>query len=39
MDLRTFSASDLATIETRLNDRPRKTLGWTTPTETFAVAG
>ena len=39
MDLRAFSALDLAAIETRLNDRPRKRLGWRTPVEAFAVAG
>ena len=39
MDLRAFSAVDLAAIENRLNDRPRKTLGWKTPAEAFAVAG
>jgi IS30 family transposase len=39
MDLRAFSALDLAAIEARLNDRPRKTLGWRTPAEAFAVAG
>lgn len=38
-DLRTFSAADLAVIEAKLNHRPRKTLGWKTPAETFAVAG
>jgi IS30 family transposase len=39
MDLRTFTAGDLVAIETRLNQRPRKTLGWKTPAEAFAVAG
>jgi IS30 family transposase len=39
MDLRSFTAVDLAVIETKLNDRPRKTLGWQTPAEVFAVAG
>jgi len=39
MDLRAFSALDLAAIETRLNDRPRKRLGWRTPAEAFALAG
>lgn len=39
MDLRIFTPADLAGIETRLNTRPRKTLGWKTPAEAFAVAG
>jgi IS30 family transposase len=39
MDLRSFSAIDLAVIEAKLNNRPRKTLGWQTPGEVFAVAG
>jgi transposase, IS30 family len=39
MDLRAFTALDLAAIETKLNGRPRKTLGWRTPAEAFAVAG
>jgi IS30 family transposase len=39
MDLRAFNAVDLAAIEIRLNQRPRKTLGWKTPAEAFTVAG
>jgi IS30 family transposase len=39
MDLRNFSALDLAAIETKLNQRPRKTLGWRTPADAFTVAG
>ena len=39
IDLRAFSAVDLAHIETRINGRPRKTLGWQTPAQVFAVTG
>ena len=39
MDLQAFTPHDLAAIETKLNDRPRKRLGWKAPAETFAVAG
>jgi transposase, IS30 family len=38
-DLRHYTAADLAGIETKLNTRPRKTLGWKTPAEVFAMAG
>jgi IS30 family transposase len=34
-DLRAFSAVDLANIENRLNERPRKNLDWRTPAEVF----
>jgi IS30 family transposase len=37
-DLRSFSAVDLARIEAKLNDRPRKRHGWKTPAEVFAMA-
>ena len=32
-DLRVHSAEDLARVETRLNSRPRKILGWRTPAD------
>ncbi len=35
-DLATFSADDLARIAVSLNDRPRTTLGFMKPSETFA---
>ena len=38
-DPRPYTAADLAGIETKLNTRPRKTLGWKTPAEVFAMAG
>ena len=37
-DLRVHDALDLAAIETKLNTRPRKTLGWKTPAEVFGLA-
>ena len=36
-DLSAHSADDLRAIETRLNNRPRKTLGWRTPPQAFTV--
>ena len=37
-DLRIHDAHDLAVIEAKLNNRPRKILGWRTPAELFAMA-
>lgn len=37
-DLRVNTPADLAAIEDRLNNRPRKTLGWLTPAQVFAAA-
>ena len=37
-DLQVHSALDLAVIETKLNTRPRKILGWKTPAEVFGLA-
>jgi IS30 family transposase len=37
-DLSGYSQRDLNTIATRLNTRPRKTLGYRTPSATFAEA-
>jgi len=34
-DLSQHSATDLAAVAAQLNDRPRKTLAWRTPAETF----
>ena len=34
-DLSTHGAEELRRVQDRLNDRPRKTLGWQTPTEVF----
>ena len=36
-NLSVHTPADLAAIEARLNGRPRKTLGWRTPTEAFAL--
>ena len=38
-DLSVFSQAELDTIATRLNSRPRKTLGFATPDEVFAALG
>nr|WP_244235760.1 hypothetical protein [Micromonospora inaquosa] len=32
------TAADLRTVEQRLNNRPRKTLGWRTPANVFHAA-
>jgi IS30 family transposase len=37
-DLAIYTPADLAAVEERLNNRPRKTLGWKTPAQVFAVA-
>ena len=37
-DLRVYTPADLTAIEDRLNNRPRKTLGWLTPAQVFAAA-
>lgn len=37
-DLRVHDAVDLAAIQTKLNTRPRKILGWKTPAEVFGLA-
>lgn len=37
-DLSIHTAADLRAVEERLNNRPRKTLGWRTPSEIFAAA-
>jgi transposase, IS30 family len=37
-DLRTYSLDDLRHAEQRLNNRPRKVLGWQTPAQVFAAA-
>ena len=37
-DLRIYTPADLTAIEDRLNNRPRKTLGWRTPSQVFAAA-
>jgi transposase, IS30 family len=36
-DLSAHTAADLAAVEERLNNRPRKILGWRTPAEIFAT--
>jgi hypothetical protein len=36
-DLSRYTANDLAAVAATLNSRPRKTLGWRTPAETFDV--
>jgi len=37
-DLSVHTAEELRAIEERLNNRPRKTLGWRTPAHAFAAA-
>jgi transposase, IS30 family len=37
-DLSVHTADDLAAIQRSLNDRPRKTLGYMTPSEAYAQA-
>lgn len=37
-DLRVHDALDLAAFETKLNTRPRKTLGWRTPAQVHGLA-
>jgi len=37
-DLRVHDAAGLAAIETKLNTRPRKILGWKTSTDVFGLA-
>jgi transposase, IS30 family len=37
-DLRAYDAAALAVIEAKLNNRPRKILGWKTPAEVFNLA-
>ncbi|MBG0565380.1 IS30 family transposase [Actinoplanes sp. NEAU-A11] len=37
-DLSVHTAADLRAVEQRLNHRPRKVLGWRTPTEVFIAA-
>jgi transposase, IS30 family len=37
-DLSIHTAADLRAVEDRLNNRPRKTLGWRTPAEIFAAS-
>jgi IS30 family transposase len=36
--LRAHTAADLAVFEHKLNTRPRKILGWKTPSEVFNLA-
>jgi transposase, IS30 family len=36
-DLRAFSLADLRAVEERLNDRPRKRLGWRSPAQAMAA--
>ena len=36
-DLSVHGAEDLEAVEQRLNNRPRKTLGWFTPAQVFAA--
>ncbi len=37
-DLRAYSPADLRAVEERINTRPRKVLGWSTPAEILAAA-
>jgi IS30 family transposase len=37
-DLSTYTRADLAAAARQLNARPRQTLGWMTPSETFSRA-
>jgi len=37
-DLRGYTIDDLRAVEERLNNRPRKTLGWQTPAQVLAAA-
>jgi IS30 family transposase len=37
-DLRSLTAADLQAVKTRLNDRPRKRLGWLSPTLAMEAA-
>lgn len=37
-DLKAYTVEDLRRVEERLNQRPRKTLGWATPAEVLASA-
>jgi IS30 family transposase len=36
-DLRAFTAADLHAVEQRVNDRPRKRLGWRSPTRAMEL--
>jgi IS30 family transposase len=36
-DLSAHTAADLQAVQDRLNTRPRKTLAWRTPEETFGT--
>jgi IS30 family transposase len=36
-DLRAFSLADLREVEQRLNERPRKRLGWRSPAQSMAT--
>ena len=37
-DLRAFSLADLQEVEQRLNERPRRRLGWRSPAQAMAMA-
>lgn len=37
-DLSIHTLADLAAVEERLNNRPRKVLGWMTPAQAFTMA-
>jgi IS30 family transposase len=37
-DLRRYTLEHLKAVEKRVNGRPRKVLGWSTPTEVFTAA-